>query len=198
MEQYVHPKAVGCGTAEGSEMRSRSSSTRPSLRNPLSGWQTAPEAGPDHSSSKGTAPRHLQEMRGPHTGMAPTVQQGRDVSEAWNGFDGSAASPQLQEQLESEQASLVSRSKTAEFMYSQGHPSGEFNNSNGAVHAPDSSSLRMEELGKWRTKREAELRKLLVKQHLQPLCKKYNIPYYGKKEQLIERLLNHEAIRSRW
>jgi hypothetical protein len=57
-----------------------------------------------------------------------------------------------------------------------------------------SQGLDMEQLGGWRAQRTAELEKLLVKQDLQPLCKKYGIPSSGKKQQLIQRLLDHEAI----
>lgn len=174
-------------------MRSRSSSPGPMLRNPLSGWQSAEgldrsaaAAGPrtpHHSDTSTTgsasSPRHAQSLQQDRRSML----QAREPSGA-----GAAASSE-HSRLRIPEASASDR-QAAESVSSDHSYSSEFNNSNIGTNPV------MEQLGSWRMQRAAELEKLLVKQDLQPLCKKYKLPATGKKHQLIERVLNYEAVRS--
>ena len=49
-------------------------------------------------------------------------------------------------------------------------------------------------LWKWRAERAAELKAQLLKTELQPLCRKYGLPTTGRKGEIVQRLLNYEAI----
>ena len=45
----------------------------------------------------------------------------------------------------------------------------------------------------WRVRRAAELESQLVKTELHPLCRKYGLPLTGRKDTIVQRLLNYEA-----
>ncbi len=49
-------------------------------------------------------------------------------------------------------------------------------------------------LREWRARRAAELEAQLLKTELHPLCRKYGLPITGRKETIVQRLLNYEAV----
>jgi hypothetical protein len=77
-----------------------------------------------------------------------------------------------------------------------GHPTAAVNGS--APVQQNGATSRSEEaesvLWRWRAQRGAELEAQLLKTELQPLCRKYGLPTTGRKEKIVQRLLNYEAV----
>ncbi|CAL8461792.1 g1323 [Coccomyxa elongata] len=67
---------------------------------------------------------------------------------------------------------------------------------NGSVSVQQEGTVCESEnvLREWRARRGAELEAQLLKTELHPLCRKYGLPITGRKETIVQRLLNYEAV----